>query len=431
MAIRERLRLTPSLFGWADQIVVSGAGFVILVMIARWTGAGQLGAYAICQSIMVLLVAAQDALITRPYTIQLYRPHGTPAEHAFGALALSLSGAFLAGLAVLSGGFAAAALGWPVIAPQAALAMACAVPMVMLREFIRRYCFAHLRTFEALLLDCGVAGLAVALLAFLGLSGHLTLASALLAIGCACAIGSLTWLALARRHFAINVRGIGATLRQSWGLGKWLLAGQIAMQAQGYMTHWISVLVAGVAATGVYAASMSIVAFSNPVLFGFFNILTPKYVRALKERGTADLTRQARRDAFFLGGVMAGFCLLIAVAGEPAMALLFHGPEFEGQGPLLIVLALSVLASAIGGPASIALMALERGRLMASLTAITSLFSVGLIWWLISGYGLQGAAFAMLIAEAIGSAVRWAALLASTRSAQAALGTPTAISTGA
>lgn len=431
MAIRERLRLTPSLYGWADQIVVSGAGFVILVMIARWTDASQLGAYSISQSIMVLLVAAQDALITRPYTIQLYRPHGTPAEHAFGALALSVSAAILAGLVFISGAFAASALGWTVIAPQAALAMAFAVPMVMLREFIRRYNFAHLNTLEALLLDCGVAGLAAALLGLLGIMGHLTLVSALLAIGFSCAVGGLTWLALAHRRFAINLRGIGATLRQSWSLGKWLLAGQTAMQAQGYMTHWISVIVAGAAATGVYAASMSIVAFSNPVLFGFFNVLTPKYVRALKERGTADLIRQARRDAFLLGGVMAGFSLLIAVAGEPAMALLFHGPEFQGQGPLLIVLALSVLASAIGGPASIALMAMERGRLMATLTAITSLSSVGLIWWLITGYGLLGAAFAMLIAELIGSAVRWAALLASTRSARAALGAPTTISTGA
>ena len=49
-------------------------------------------------------------------------------------------------------------------------------------------------------------------------------------------------------------------------IGKWLLSGQLAMQAQGYMTYWLTLAIAGTLATGIYTACMSIVAFANPLL---------------------------------------------------------------------------------------------------------------------------------------------------------------------
>jgi len=42
-----------------------------LIMLGRWTDANQLGAYATAVSVLALLLAAQESLITRPYTIQM------------------------------------------------------------------------------------------------------------------------------------------------------------------------------------------------------------------------------------------------------------------------------------------------------------------------------------------------------------------------
>ncbi len=417
-----RLRLKPlgqhlaassPLWGWGDQLVVSGASFAVLVMIARSTDASQVGAFAICQSIAALLIAAQDSLVTRPYSVQLYRPAGTPEEHAFSALALSLMGGVLAAALLLAGGLAASTAGGGGGAiPQIAAALALAAPMLLLREFARRYCFAHLMTLQVFLLDLGIAVLTVAALAYLGSGGQLTLLTALVVLGISGGAGCLVWLIFDRHRFKPNIRQTIPTLKQSWTLGKWLLSGQMAMQAQGYMTHWLSLLIAGAAATGVYAACVSIIAFSNPLLFGFFNLLTPKYVRILKDHGELTLVRKAARDAVLLLGLTAGFCVLVLAAGETVMGLLFSGPEYAGHGWLLAVLSLSVLASASGAPASIALMAMERGRIVAGVTTATSALNVVLVWTLLSSFGLLGAAFAMVAAELTGSVIRWGALLA-------------------
>jgi hypothetical protein len=60
-----RLLSTGHLLAWADQAVVSAASFLVLIMIGRWTDAGQLGTYALGNSLLVMLMWAQDALITR------------------------------------------------------------------------------------------------------------------------------------------------------------------------------------------------------------------------------------------------------------------------------------------------------------------------------------------------------------------------------
>lgn len=408
----QRLAASSPLWGWGDQLLVSGASFAVLVMIARWTDTSQVGAYAICQSIIALLIAAQDSLVTRPYSVQLYRPAGTPAEHAFSALAMSLMGAVLASALLVVGGLAASAAGADGAIAQVAAALALAAPMFLLREFVRRYCFAQMMALQVFLLDLGIALLTVAALAYLGSGGQLTLMTALVALGMSCGAGCLVWLIHDWHRFKPNIRQTIPTLKQSWTLGKWLMLGQVAMQAQGYMTHWLSLLIAGTAATGVYAACVSIIAFSNPLLFGFFNLLTPKYVRILKDHGEATLVRKAARDAVLLLGLTAGFCVLVFAAGETVMGLLFHGQEYAGHGTLLAVLSLSVLASASGAPAAIAVMAMERGRVVAGVTAATSALNVVLVWTLMSNFGLLGAAFAMVAAELAGSVMRWGALLA-------------------
>src|SRR4051794_19160928 len=67
--------------GWADQAAVSAASFLALIMIGRWTEPSQLGTYAIGTSILALLLATQDSLITRPYSVQLHRRTGSRREH--------------------------------------------------------------------------------------------------------------------------------------------------------------------------------------------------------------------------------------------------------------------------------------------------------------------------------------------------------------
>jgi O-antigen/teichoic acid export membrane protein len=334
----------------ADQAVVSGASFLTTVMIGRWTDASQLGAYAIGYSILVSSLAVQESLISLPYSIQRHRPLGTPAEHAGGSLALS--GLFSAlGVVVLTA-TALALLVWGAGPELLAMtwALAGVMPFVLMREFGRRFAFAHLHISQALLLDAAAAAIQLGALGWLAWSGRMSAVTACAALGVACGLTAIGWLYLFRADFAIRRGQLRASLKQSWGLGKWLFGGQLTVQVQHYITYWLLVVIAGAAVTGVYTACMSVVAFANPLMLGVRNILAPRSVLAWKTGGGAGLRRQAIRDTLLLGVIMASFCLLVLFAGEDVMRFLYHGKEYDGHGHILTVLALAMLASAVACP---------------------------------------------------------------------------------
>ena len=406
------LRLISGIHGFAlvDQVVVSAASFLTTVMIGRFTDSGQLGAYAIGISVLASSFTIQGSLISLPYSIQLHRSQGTPAENAGSSLAYS---GLLSALATII--LTVTALGLFAGGAQSLLmamtwALAAVMPFALFREFFRRFAFTHLQMARVLLLDVAVASIQLSLLGWLGLTGRMSAVTACGSIGISCGVAAVGWFYLARDDFAIRVGQIPATIKHSWGLGKWLLVNQIMVQVQRYATYWLSVVIAGAAVTGVYAACMSIVSFGNPLMFGLGNILTRKLVLAWTEGGGAGLRRQAIRDLLLLCAVLAPFCLLIMFEGENMMHFLYHGNEYEGHGHTITVLAFAIFASGAGGvgmPASNALAIMERPRAVVVVSAAGAVLTVVLVWWLMAVWGLLGAAYGLLLVNLFVSVGLW------------------------
>jgi O-antigen/teichoic acid export membrane protein len=179
----------------------------------------------------------------------------------------------------------------------------------------------------------------------------------------------------------------------------------------GYATYWLSAMIGGARMTGIYAACTSIVSFTNPLVFGFFNILTPRFVRTLRREGLPGLRRQAARDALLLGAILACFCVFVLLFGDALMHLLYKGSEFEGNGHTLVVLAAASMIAAIGAPAAVALTTTECARSVAIIAAVTAVLSCALVWGMMSKWGVLGAAYALLIAEIVGNVARRTAFL--------------------
>lgn len=404
------LKSKNQIWGVADQLVVSVTSFAAMIIIARSTDVSQLGLYSIGNSLIVMLLTMQDSLITRPYSIQMFKPAGTPEEHGFSSLLLSWILSSMAAVAALTAAlyFAAKADGSGNTA--LALAISFVTPLVLFREFGRRYSFANLKAYRAFAVDL-VAALSILVpMVYLGWSGKLNAVTAIVTIGCGAGLSGTLWFIRRRRAFRYSSDALKKTFWQSWALGKWLLGSQLAMQFQGYAIHWLCLLVIGVAMTGAYAACLSIVALANPFLYGFFNLLTPKSVRTLKDKGPIELRRQVFRDSTLLGGMMTAFTVFIYFAGEEIMSLVYSGEEYANQGHVLTVLSLASVAGAVGafgGPAAIALQSAERGRAIASVAMITCIIGSLASWYLISAYGLAGAAWGLLVTEVVGAIGRW------------------------
>jgi O-antigen/teichoic acid export membrane protein len=411
----------------ADQAVVSAASFLTTVVIAHWTFPNELGLYSLGISLLVSSLAIQESLISLPYTIQRQRAPGTPAEHAGSALTSSalLSALGIVALAVTGTALSASGAEPPLSAMTWTLAGV--LPFALLREFARKFSLAHLHTGQALILDLAVATMQLAGLAWLGWTARMSSATACAALGIACASTATAWLYFSRSKFAIRREQVLTTWRQSWGLGKWLLLAQITVCVQGYITYWLSALVIGTNATGVFAACMSVVLFANPIITGISNTMTPRAVLALKQGGGAALRRQINRDTILLGAAMTCFCMVVLFIGDDVMHLLYQGSGYEGQGPTVFVLAVALLASAVGTPASIALASMERARAIACACSIGAVVTAVAVWLLMIEWGLLGAAYGFLCGNVAGTVARWVAFLtfvSDHEPKRGALGTP-------
>jgi O-antigen/teichoic acid export membrane protein len=405
-----RLVSGPHVFALGDQAIVSGASFASMVIVARSTIPSQLGIYSIGISLLVASLTIHEALISLPYTIQRQRAVGPPTESA--GWSLMQSGLFSAVLVLVL-----AAIGAGLYASRAdrelakmVCALASIAPFALFREFGRRFAFAHLRLTQATLLDGAVATIQLGALYWLGRNGWMSSVTVCLAIGGACASTALVWAYLSRRDIALRPSGLGATIRQSWALGKWLFGGQIALLVQAYAANWLLAGIAGTATAGVYAACVSVVSVANPLILGISNISVPRAVLALNDEGRGKLWRQSIEDAVLLGLALAVVTAAFVLAGGRIMLVFFHGAAFEGRGQILAVLAAALLASGMGMPASNAMASMERTResfyIVAGAAILTTLF----VWRLTSAGGLVGAAYGVLLGNVIGTAAWWTAL---------------------
>jgi O-antigen/teichoic acid export membrane protein len=409
----DRLRLLSGtrVLALMDQAVVSATSFLTTVIIGRTANPGELGIYAIGISVLASSYTIQGSLISNPYSIQRHHPLGTPAQHAGSALAHSGLLSAMAAIVLTVTASALYAFGAQSELVAMTWALAAVAPFALLREFCRRFAFTHLQIVQSLMLDVAVAAIQLSSLAWLGWTGRMSAIAACGALGVACGVVTAAWLYFSRAGFAIELGQVRATMKQSWGLGKWLSLAQITVQVQRYAVYWLSVMIAGAAVTGVYAACMSVVSFANPVMYGFGNILTPRSVVAWKEGGGVGLRRQVVRDGLVLGAVMAAFGVLVLFVGEHVMHFLYHSKEYEGQGHTITVLAFATLAWALSMPPGNALASMERPRALVGANALTAFVTVFLVWWLMTEWRLMGAAYGLLLGNIVGCVTLWASFL--------------------
>ena len=393
-----------------DQILASGTNFLATVLIARFGGASALGSYVVAMTILAALLAFQDALIIKPYTIQQHGIEGSRENHAGMSLLFSLALSAACTIALGIFWICCGVAGWAASMASMVLVLACVVPFALAKEFARRYSFAQLALWNAITIDSAVATLQIGGLVGLGIAGQLSASTALASLSLSCGLTSVVWFTLRRGSFDMSCHKFRSTAWQSWTLGKWLLAGQITREVQQSAPYWLLSLVAGPAMTGIYAASMSVVSFANPLVFGLSNIITAKSSLAWKDGGGPALWARSIRDALLLGTVLSILCAVVFMAGDQIIAVLFPREVASGGATLTFLLALSIMAAATGMPASNALAVMQRPRAIVVVGIAGAVTTVSLTYLLLLEWGLIGAAWGFLLGNVLGLCGRWASL---------------------
>lgn len=426
-ALRERLlslreqvtgptsrRSIPALF---DQGVVSGTSFLSSVLIGRLAGDEALGIFALGLSITLLVGGVQESLVTVPYT---FFSRGDTEEEK-GAFA---GGTFLHNVVLgLSSGILVAGIGFalawsglvPAWLPPALWALGLTIPLYLLRDYARRFSFAHYETVRAAAMDLAAAVLMLGSLAWLGWTGRLTGTVAILVLGFAHGIPALVWMLASRSRFDLRRAEPAALFRRHWTFGRLDVSAQVVGVIQGYVVHWLLAFLRVPGAAGILSACMTVSMLSNPIILGINNVFMPRVADAREEGGAPEVWRVVRKTTALYLVVMVPVTAALVVWGGWLVELVY-GPDYAGQGHAVAVLAIGVLVWAAQMAVGNGLRALDRPDVYV-LSGAVGLFvvggAVGILVTVAAGaplsaqYGVLGAAYAVLAGTIADGAVQW------------------------
>lgn len=398
--------LHQSALSLADQAVASVTNFLTGIIIARACSKDELGLYMLGYSLVLFVTDMQTSLIATPYMV--YAPRlkghahalytGSTLIHQLVFCIVTMLGV-LCGAVAVTNGVGPRALG-PVL-----WALILVIALMMLREFARRVCFTRLKLKAAFLLDTCIACGQIGGLLVLAHFGLLSASRAYWVVGLVCGIAVLGWLWSERACYDARMGESLADFNKNWVLGKWVFASGLVWAISMNIYPWLLAAFRDVASTGVWAACFGTVSIGGPAIVGLQNLIGPKIANEYATHGHRALYRLVLRITAGVAALLSLLCLVIFIWGDRLVVLLY-GHHYAGNSLVVRVLALNALVTAVTFPFSRALFAIGRARVdfVVNFAALFIMVTVGL--WLVRAFGPIGAAFGLLGANLVTSAIR-------------------------
>jgi O-antigen/teichoic acid export membrane protein len=171
------------------------------------------------------------------------------------------------------------------------------------------------------------------------------------------------------------------------------------------LNPWFLTFFHGTSSAGVWGACLGVLALANVPLMGVQNFLGPKIANVYADGGMPALRRFALKTSAWLCFGMSILCCALLILADPLLVL-FYGEKYSGNGMVVFILALSLVAASVAFSFSRALFAIERADIdfKVNLVPLLILFTFGVSF--VRSYGPLGAALGLLLANVSASVAR-------------------------
>ena len=390
----------------ADQMIVSSTNFLTGIILGRSLTKEQFGIYMLGLSIILVITNIQTSLILTPYTVFLPQLKGNERQqYHTSSFQLFICYAIIIGLLLLIAGFIASQGFGPTGLDKILFPLAGASAFILLRDYVRRICFAHLQVMVAFWLDILVALIQIgSLLLFLHIYGP-TSSLAFIVIGFACFIPGVGYLALKDRRLSVETSIVSRNLYRNWIFARWIFAGTLVTMVNNQLYPWILAVFHGNASTGELNACMGALFLANPFLLGMGRFLSPMAAHIHADKGSEALYKTTGRWMVFFVLIMFMFCIFISVFGG-SLVVLFYGEKYGGSAIIVRILALNLFFVALSMPVNSSLSAMERPdiKFKTDVAILPITLTIGL--WLSKSYGTIGVALGLLLGNSIACSFR-------------------------
>ena len=378
-----------------DQGLFAISNFALSLLLARWLGAADYGAFSVAYSLFLVAGNVHTGLLTEPLLV--LGSSKPPAEQG-GYIGLVVVGHWHLGLALGVLGIAAGGvlllLGSSAAVPMIALGLA--GPCILYQWLLRRACYVRLQ--PGLAVSGGVVYLSLVLAGAFGIRATIGLsaASAFALMGVASLVAG-AWMArgLAARPPADDRRRrLALAAREHWGYGRWAVAAGFLAWVPANAFYLLLPFWGGLEATASLRSLMNLIL---PLTHGFAALgllATPLFVRLRDGPGFRRLVLVACMGC---SAAAAACWLLLATRGAWLMDVLYDGRYVE-HAPLLWIVGALPMAYGATALLGAALRALERpDRLFWAFAAATVVTATAGVL-LVSSSGIGGAAVGRLLA---------------------------------
>jgi O-antigen/teichoic acid export membrane protein len=392
---------SKAFFAIVDQGLISGSNFALGILLARWLGAEEYGAYALAFAIFVLLSLVYQSVLLEPMSVfgpSAYRNQlrGYTGTLIWIHVAIAFATFLLLGVGALGlahfprfGGLSPALVGASI-----------AAPCVLLFWLARRVYYLKLASSQSAV---GALLYSVLLFGSLAVLHHRNMMSPMLAfviMAIAALIASGYLLVKFKPKFSLRRShpSLAQVSRENWEYGRWALASAIFMWVPWNIFYTLVASFSGMAHSGSLRALLN---FALPLAqaYGAFSLLFLPHAAGLNEdKGWDAVRRDSHRITllFLAGGVV--YWVLICSFRSQLIQLLYRG-QYASIQPLLPWIGLaSILWGAAQGPA-LALRARKTPSSVFVMYLVSAIVAVVVGVPATLKFGVAGAVAAMLLAS--------------------------------
>ena len=393
-----------NLWALADQVLISGANFVSVVLPKRTMSEEAFGTFSLVYSVLLLANIVQSTLLTQPHNVLAvgragdgYRRYTTGTAVA----QLLLAGVQAMALCVAVG--VARRHGWA--ATPMLVAMVPAVVGWQLQEFCRRVLYTEERFAAAFWNDVvsygGQTAVVIGLYAAQVTTGrdYLTAPAALYALA-GTSLLAAAWGAWQVRRSLCRHVDVSAVW-ENWHFGRWLLGGELLQWWSSLQMYlWLTAEMLGHPAAGDLRATQTLFGPMRVFTFYLGNVLPIRFARTLTTGGHGAVHKQFRTACVQVLPLLAAYCLAVAVAPGPILHAAYKG-RFTSPAIVLSLFAGYTFVSYLPVLLASVLTAKRITRPIFLGNVYGAVLALPVGWGLIRVMGLAGAPVAMAICSAL------------------------------
>lgn len=386
-----------------DQGLISGANFIVGIVLARHLAPDQYGAYALAFQVFLFLSVAYAALVLEPLSVFGSSVYLKSNREYLGAL-LRIHGVIAA--VIFLGLFTCA---WVIrlVSPgseliSALIGVGVASPCMLLFSLARRGFYVKLSPRQAALGALGYFAIVLGCLLFAFHRGALSPLVAFLLI--AAGAGVTAPMMLVRLRFSRRPRQaalkFSEVIHRHWGYGRWALGSAVAIWFSTAIYYPVLGSFHGLAATGALQALSN---FSSPVgqAFAAMSLLSLPYAAGVHYQGTSKGTGNlAGKLALIYAGGTTLYWLLVVIFRWQIVEHLYAG-RYMGIVGVIPWLALASVLRISATSQAIMLRAMHAPSLVfvayGAASVVDVVAGIPCTW----AFGLWGAIFGMVLASAV------------------------------